>query len=175
MSCAAEAFFDSAEQPGRMAHSASSSERDGDPHEDGPEKNHGASRPHGVASGEAPEGVARHEQQNDGDGVGDAQRGTGFRMTMNGIVTGNVERNTQRKTAKAPRPSSLLNPMRAGGSGSCFRRTRIDSSSAGSSTDATAGGNASAMSRYPHPGSVASRTARKVRRPWLFSARQPIR
>ena len=32
--------------------------------------------------------------------------GTGSRMTMNGMTTGNVERNTRRKTPRAPRPSS---------------------------------------------------------------------
>ena len=59
-------------RPHSLFRDSSSSERDGDPHEDGPEKNHGASCPHGVASGEATEGVARHEQQNDGNNVGDA-------------------------------------------------------------------------------------------------------
>ena len=96
-------------------------------------------------------------------------------MKMNGITTGNVDRNTSRKTPPAPSQSSLRRRARSGGSGSCFNRSRIASSSAGCRMDATTGGNASAMRRCASSGSVALRTARKVRSPRPFSARQPIR
>ena len=96
-------------------------------------------------------------------------------MKMNGIATGNVDTNTRRKTPSAPSQSSLCSRACAGGSGSCFNRWCIVSSSAGSRTDATTDGNASAIRRRAWFGSVAWRTARNVRSPVPFSDRLPIR
>ena len=98
-----------------------------------------------------------------------------FFMNRNGITTGKVDRNTSRKTPSAPSHSSFSSRARSGGSGPSLRRWRMVSSSSGFRMDETTGGSALAMSRCAFWGSVALRTARKVRRPLPFSARQPIR
>src|SRR5437867_3651548 len=67
--------------------------------------------------------------------------GPALRMKMNGITTGKVEKNTRRKTPMAPNQSSMCRRARSGGSGSCFNRSCIVSSSAGCRMDAITGGN----------------------------------
>ena len=87
--------------------------------------------------------------------------GTALCMKINGITTGIVARNTSTNTPSAPSQSSLHKCARSGGSGSCFNRWCIASSSAGSRIVATIDGNASAMSRCACCGSAALRTAGK--------------
>src|SRR6478736_1760208 len=96
-------------------------------------------------------------------------------MNMKGIVTGKVDANTRAKTPRPPSQSSLLSRACSGGAGSCLSRWFSASSSAGWMTAATADGSAPAIRRWASAGSVASRTARKVRRPVPFSARLPMR
>ena len=60
--------------------------------------------------------------------------GTASLMAMNGITTGNVDRNTSRNTPSgAPPVVSSSSRARTGGSGSCFSRACMASSSAGCS------------------------------------------
>lgn len=100
--------------------------------------------------------------------------GTTFDMSMNGIVTGNVERNTRRNTPTAPSQSSRRRRS-TGGSGSFARRARSPSNSCGSTLDATMGGSASTMICRASSGLPALRTARNVANCRALSASEPMR
>ena len=129
----------------------------------GPEDDHRNAHQPRLTPGHASEGIAGHEQHHDGDGVGDAQGRSGVvheneRNHHRERGQEHQEKNAERRPANRPCSSARA----PGGSGSCFNRWRIASSSAGCRTEATTGGNASAMRRCACCGSVALRTARKV-------------
>ena len=94
--------------------------------------------------------------------VGDAQGRHGVAHDEERDHHAGTWRGTPGKTPRAPRPSSLPSRARSGGSGNSISRTRMASSSAGSSTDATTGGNALRDEALRPSGSPAPRTARKV-------------
>jgi hypothetical protein len=82
-------------------------------------------------------------------------------MSKNGMTMGNVDRKLSRQIPSAPSQSVVVSRGRAGSDNRC-NLCRINSSCAGSKTDATSGGNAFATIRCAAATSAAWRTARQL-------------